>query len=112
MVEYLFSIGADPKEGRFGCPLQSASLMGCVAYMTLLKYDADPNLTIKDTLGVPLVIAVSKGHLEVVKALLGNGANPDQTSAVPNRSLEGRLSHPDNWSISPTALEEASTKGH
>jgi ankyrin repeat protein len=79
---------------------------------TLLKYDADPNLTIKDTLGVPLVIAVSKGHLEVVKALLGNGANPDQTSAVPNRSLEGRLSHPDNWSISPTALEEASTKGH
>jgi ankyrin repeat protein len=116
-VSKLLSAGTCPnKPGEFestSTPLYQACLHGYLAIVqALLKHDADPNLTIKDTLGVPLVIAASKGHLEVVKALLANGANPDQISAVPNRSLEGRPSHSDNWSISPTALDEASTKGH
>lgn len=41
----------------------------------LLKYKADPNITLK--FGTPLISAIRSGNFAVIKLLLDNGANPN-----------------------------------
>ncbi|KAL2820150.1 ankyrin repeat-containing domain protein [Aspergillus cavernicola] len=75
MVEYLYSIGADPKEeGCFGSALRSASLMGCEPIVRML-IGSGVDVGRCGAEGDALQAASMNGHIRVMELLIQAGAN-------------------------------------
>ncbi|RDA83893.1 hypothetical protein CP532_3366 [Ophiocordyceps camponoti-leonardi (nom. inval.)] len=83
IVRCLLDAGADPnrKGGVYFCPIIAASASGAVGVVEcLLEYGADPNkMKHRPSDTFALMEAARRNHMDVVKALLDGGANPDLT---------------------------------
>lgn len=84
MVEMLLAANADPNVAQASglTPLMTAARTGSVAVVeTLLDNGANANAATSETRSTALMWAVAERHPDIVRVLLGNGANP-HTSAT------------------------------
>ena len=114
-LRILLEHGADPNRAEENCPNgyfpesalgHVASSGGADAAECLLSFNADPNWQPKDVAVVPpLVIAVEKGHLDVVKLLLAAKADPNVADHYSGKVPLGVAAEVGNLGIVKVLLE-------
>ncbi|KAL2851170.1 ankyrin repeat-containing domain protein [Aspergillus pseudoustus] len=117
----------DPAPCGRGTALYIACLNGHTKVVEqLLRKGANPNLDINSNnrLGLPLTAAAGAGHLDIVRLLLDNAADPNAHSIAPidvgwaqetssqNDDEEWSTDSDDTDEMGPTALSEACRNNH